>query len=183
MMKIDYIARKVDLTEQSRQLAEKKLAKITKYFNDILDVRLEVELERHLHVVDLSIKGKDFDVQATAQNKDLTTAIQDAVDKIEIQARRAKARLKDHKTRAGSEAKIDTGWAVDVIERDSMKSGQPRIVERSSIPIKPMAIEEAVLQLDDSPYDFLVFRNASTDKVNVLYRRDDKNLGLITPEL
>jgi len=182
-MKIDYIARKVDLTEQTRQLAEKKLAKITKYFNDILDVRLEVELERHLHVVDLSIKGKDFDVQATAQNKDLTTAIQDAVDKIEIQARRAKARLKDHKKRAGSEAKIDTGWAVDVIERDSMKSGQPRIVERSSIPIKPMAIEEAVLQLDDSPYDFLVFRNASTDKVNVLYRRDDKNLGLITPEL
>ena len=134
-------------------------------------------------MVDLSIKGKDFDVQATAQNKDLTTAIQDAVDKIEIQARRAKARLKDHKKRAGSEAKIDTGWAVDVIERDSMKSGQPRIVERSSIPIKPMAIEEAVLQLDDSPYDFLVFRNASTDKVNVLYRRDDKNLGLITPEL
>lgn len=183
MMKIDYIARKVDLTEQSRQLAEKKLAKITKYFNDILDVRLEVELERHLHVVDLSIKGKDFDVQATAQNKDMTTAIQDAVDKIEIQARRAKARLKDHKKRAGSEAKIETGWAVDVIELDSMKSGQPRIVERSSIPIKPMAIEEAVLQLDDSPYDFLVFRNASTDKVNVLYRRDDKNLGLITPEL
>jgi putative sigma-54 modulation protein len=183
MMKIDYIARKVDLTEQSRQLAEKKLAKITKYFNDILDVRLEVELERHLHVVDLSIKGKDFDVQATAQNKDMTTAIQEAVDKIEIQARRAKARLKDHKKRAGSEAKIETGWAVDVIELDSMKSGQPRIVERSSIPIKPMAIEEAVLQLDDSPYDFLVFRNASTDKVNVLYRRDDKNLGLITPEL
>ncbi len=182
-MKIDYIARKVDLTEQSRQLAEKKLAKITKYFNDILDVRLEVELERHLHVVDLSIKGKDFDVQATAQNKDMTTAIQEAVDKIEIQARRAKARLKDHKKRAGSEAKIETGWAVDVIELDSMKSGQPRIVERSSIPIKPMAIEEAVLQLDDSPYDFLVFRNASTDKVNVLYRRDDKNLGLITPEL
>jgi putative sigma-54 modulation protein len=183
MMKIDYIARKVDLTEQSRELAEKKLAKITKYFNDILDVRLEVELERHLHVVDLSIKGKDFDVKSTAQNKDLTTAIQDAVDKIEIQARRAKARLKDHKKRAGSEAKIDTGWAVDVIERDSMKSGQPRIVERGSIPIKPMAIEEAVLNLDDSPYDFLVFRNASTDKINVLYRRDDKNLGLITPEL
>ncbi len=111
-MKIDYIARKVDLTESSRQLAEKKLAKVSKYFNDILDVRLEVELERHLHVVDLSIKGKDFDVQATAQNKDMMAAIQDAVDKIEIQARRAKTRLKDHKKRAGSEAKIDTGWAV-----------------------------------------------------------------------
>ena len=182
-MKIDYIARKVDLTEASRELAEKKLAKITKYFNDILDARLEVELERHLHIVDLSIRGKDFDVQATAQNKDMMAAIQDAVDKIEIQARRAKARLKDHKKRAGSGAKLDQGWSVDVFERDSMTSGQPRIVERSSIPIKPMSVEEAVLQLDDSQYDFLVFRNASTDKVNVLYRRDDKNLGLITPEL
>ena len=182
-MKIDYIARKVDLTEASRQLAEKKLAKITKYFNDILDVRLEVELERHLHVVDLSIKGKDFDVQATGQNKDLMAAIQESVDKIEIQARRAKARLKDHKKRAGSGAKSDQGWAVDVLERESVEAGEPRIVERSSIPIKPMSIEEAVLHLDGSPYDFLVFRNASNDKINVLYRRDDKNLGLITPEL
>ena len=182
-MKIDYIARKVELTEQNRQLAEKKLAKVTKYFNDILDVRLEVELERHLHVVDLAIRGKDFDVQSTAQHKDLNAAIQDGVDKLEIQARRAKTRLKDHKKRAGSTAKGDTSWSVDVLERESAKTGEPRIVERSSIAIKPMSIEEAVLVLDDSQHDFLVFRNASNDTVNVLYRRDDKNLGLITPEL
>ena len=181
-MKVDYIARKVDLTEQNRQLAEKKLAKVTKYFNDILDVRLEVELERHLHVVDLAIRGKDFGVQSTAQHKDLNAAIQDAVDKLEIQARRAKTRLKDHKKRAGWVAKADTSWSVDVLERESVKSGEPRIVERSSISIKPMSIEEAVLHLDDSQHDFLVFRNASTETVNVIYRRDDKNLGLITPE-
>jgi len=182
-MKIDYIARKVDLTDQTRQLAEKKLAKITKYFNDILDVRLELGLERHLHVVDLSIKGKDFDVKATAQNKDLMAAIQDAVDKLEIQARRAKTRLKDHKKRAGTGSKGGVDWPLDVLEHESIGSGEPRIVERSSIPIKPMSIEEAALQLDDSPNNFLVFRNASSDKVNVLYRRADKNLGLITPEL
>jgi putative sigma-54 modulation protein len=99
-----------------------------------------------------------------------------------MQARRAKARLKDHKKRAGAEAKTDQGWAVDVLERESIATGIPRIVERSSIPIKPMSIEEAVLQLDDSSYGFLVFRNSSNDRVNVLYRRQDKNLGLITPE-
>jgi len=182
-MKIDYIARKVTLSDQSRQLAEKKLAKITKYFNDIIDVRIEVSQERHLHVVDLSVKGKDFDLQSTAQHKDVTAAIQEAVDKLEIQARRAKTRLKDHKQRAGSVAKTDRGWAVEVLESDSIASGEPRIVEKSSIPIKPMSIEEAVLQLDDSSYNFLVFRNASNDRVNVIYRRVDKNLGLITPEL
>ncbi len=59
-MKVDYIARKVTLTDQSRQLAEKKLAKIKKYFNDILDVRVEVEQERHLHVVDHLSQGQGF---------------------------------------------------------------------------------------------------------------------------
>ena len=182
-MKVEYIARKVTLSDQSRQLAEKKLAKISKYFNDIIDVRIEVSQERHLHVVDLSVNGKDFDLQSTAQHKDVTAAIQEAVDKLEIQARRAKTRLKDHKQRAGSEAKTDRGWAVEVLESESIASGEPRIVEKSSIPIKPMSIEEAVLQLDDSSYNFLVFRNASNDRVNVIYRRVDKNLGLITPEL
>jgi len=182
-MKIEYIARKVILDDQSRQLAEKKLAKIKKYFNDIIEIRVEVEQERHLHVVDLFVKGKDFDIQATAQNKEILAAIQEAVDKLEIQARRAKTRLKDHKKRAGSDAKTDFGWAVDVLERTSISSGEPRIVETSRIPIKPMSIEEAVLQLDDSPYDFLVFRNSNNERVNVIYRREDKNLGLITPEL
>jgi putative sigma-54 modulation protein len=182
-MKVDYIARKVTLSDQSRQLTEKKLAKIAKYFNDILDIRLEVELERHLHVVDLSVKGKDFDVQARTQNKDMMAAIQEAVDKLEIQARRAKARLKDHKKREVAEARVERGWTVDVLERESIASGEPRIVERSSIPIKPMSIEEAVLQLDESRQSFLVFRNSSNDRVNVIYRREDSNLGLITPEL
>jgi putative sigma-54 modulation protein len=182
-MKVDFIARKVDLNEETKQLAEKKLAKIRKYFNDIIDTRVEVEQERHLHKVDISVKGKDFDIQSSAQHKDLSSAIQESVDKLEIQARRAKARLKDHKKRRGSVAKGDAGWAVDVLERTSIGGGEPQIVERSRIPIKPMSIEEAVLQLDDSSHDFLVFRNSTNDRINVLYRRDDKNLGLITPEL
>jgi putative sigma-54 modulation protein len=181
-MKVEYVARKVTLSERSRQVAEKKLGKVKKYFNDILDVRLEVEQERHLHNVDIAVRGKDFVIQATAQNKDMMAAIQEAVDKLEIQARRAKTRLKDHKKRAGSVAKMDQGWSVDVLEPESIAGGEPRIVERSSIPIKPMSIEEAVLQLDESSYGFLVFRNSSNDRINVLYRRQDRNLGLITPE-
>ncbi|MCK5375623.1 MAG: ribosome-associated translation inhibitor RaiA [Acidobacteria bacterium] len=182
-MKIEYNARKVTLTDQTRQLTEKKLAKIKKYFNDILEIRVELSQERHLYLADLSVNGKDFDLHATSQNKEVTTAIQDAVDKLEIQARRAKTRLKDHNQRAGGEAKEDHGWNVEVLEEESIASGEPRIVERSRIPIKPMSIEEAVLHLDDSSHNFLVFRNASSNLVNVIYRRDDRNLGLITPEL
>jgi putative sigma-54 modulation protein len=179
-MKIEYIARKVTLNDQVRQLAEKKLARIKKYFNDILDIRVEVDQERHLYVADLFIKGKDFDLKSTSQNKDLTTAIQDAIDKLEIQARRAKTRLKDHKAR---QTRADDAWSIDVLEPESIASGRPRIVEQHSIPIKPMSIEEAVMQLEKSTDKFLVFRNSANDRVNVIYRRPDSNLGLITPEL
>ncbi len=181
-MRVDYIARKVTLDESFRQLTEKKLAKITKYFNDILDMRVEVAQERHLYKLDLFIKGKDFDIQASTQNKELGAALQEGVDKLEIQARRAKARLKDHKPRGGELKKVQD-WEVEVFESDTDPSGPPRIVERSSIPIKPMTIEDAILQLEKSPEQFTVFRNANTDRINVLYKRSDKHLGLITPEL
>jgi putative sigma-54 modulation protein len=178
-MKVEYIARKVDLNDNVRQLTEKKLAKITKYFNDILDIRVEIEQERHLYVADLFVKGKDFDIHSSSQHKDMTAAIQDAVDKLEMQARRAKTRLKKHKGRASA---AESAWSLDVLEPESIGRGEPRIVERSTIPIKPMTVEEAAMQLEDGTLGFLVFRNAATDRVNVLYRRQDNNLGLITPE-
>lgn len=179
-MKIEYVARRGSLNDQVRQLAEKKLAKIRKYFNDILDVRIEIDQERHLYVADLFVKGKDFDLKSTSQSKELTTALQEAIDKAEIQARRAKTRLKSHKQR---QARSEIGWNVDVLEPESIATGHPRVVERTQIPIKPMSIEEAVMQLESSSGEFFVFRNSSNDKVNVLYRRPDNNLGLITPEL
>jgi putative sigma-54 modulation protein len=179
-MRIDYIARKSTLNDQIRQLIEKKTAKITKYFNDILDVRVEVDKERHLYVVEFYVRGKDFDLKSTGQNKEATAAVQEAIDKLEIQARRAKGRLKDYKSR---QREPEPTWSVDVLESQSIASGRPRVVETTSIPIKPMSIEEAVLQLEESNTDFYVFRNATNDRVNVLYRRPDNNLGLITPEL
>lgn len=180
-MKIEYIARKVTLTDQVRQLTEKKLSKVKKYFNDILDIRVEVDQERHLYVADIFIKGKDFDIKATTQNKELTSAIQEAVDKLEMQARKAKAKLKKHNKRL--EPLETPDWSVDVVERGSAGSGELRIVERTTIPIKPMTAEEAVLNIEGSSDEFFVFRNATTDRINVLYRRADGNLGLITPEL
>lgn len=181
-MNIDFVARKVELTDAIRELATRKLAKIDKYFNEILDVRVELAQERHLYVADLFVHGKDFDARATAQNKDIRSAIQEAVEKLEIQARKAKTRLKGRKRQSEQEHRAPD-WAVEVLEKQSVTTGQPRIIKTSSLRVKPMSIEEAALQLESSAGDFIVFLNAATDKVNVLYRRRDGNLGLITPEL
>ncbi len=118
-MRVDYIARKVTLDESFRQLTEKKLAKITKYFNDILDMRVEVcpgasPLRRWIS----SSRAKTSTSRPTPRTRNSTAALQEGVDKLEIQARRAKARLKDHKPRGG-EAKKVQDWEVEVLESDS----------------------------------------------------------------
>ncbi len=181
-MQVEYIARKVELTDQVRQLTEKKLAKLMKYFNDVLDIRVELAQQRHLIEASIFIKGKDFDIMSTGQAKESMSAVQEAVDKLEIQARRAKTRLKGRK-RHPDESLSVPDWNLDVLESDSLAGGEPRIVKTSSITIKPMSIDEAVLQLEESHNEFIVFLNAGNSKVNVLYRRRDNNLGLITPEL
>ncbi len=180
-MKVEYIARKVTLTAGVRDIAEKKLARVEKYFNDIIDLRLEMSQERHLYVADIFLKGKDFSLKSTSSNKDLTTAIQDAIDKLEMQARRAKTRLKDHK-RHGNDVRESVVRDEETLEPATEGGDTPRIVETSIIPVKPMSVDEAVMQLEESAERFLVFHNSVSDKVNVLYRRADNNLGLITPE-
>lgn len=181
-MKIEYVARNdIQLNDTIRHFAEKKLRKVVKYFNHILEIRVELAQERHLYAADIFINGKDFDIKSKAQAKELTGAIQEAVDKLENQASKAKTRLKDRK-RAGEASEMTAGWSVDVLERESVRTGTPTIVRTSTIPIKPMTVEEAALQLEDSRSEFIVFRNAATDRINVLYRRKDKNFGLITPE-
>ncbi len=180
-MKVEYIARKVTLTPKVRGIAEKKLAKVEKYFNDIIDLRLEMSQERHLYVADILLKGKDFSLKSTSSSKDLTTAIQDAIDKLEMQARRAKTRLKDHK-RHGGDVREETNRTEEVVETALTEGDSPQIVETSVIPVKPMSVDEAVMQLEESEELFMVFHNSNSEQVNVLYRRGDKNLGLITPE-
>jgi len=180
-MKVEYIARKVNLSAGVRNIAEKKLARVEKYFNEIIDLRLEMSQERHLYVADILLKGKDFSLKSTSSNKDLTTAIQDAIDKLEMQARKAKTRLKDHK-RHGSDIRGSVVRDDEILEPVETGGDTPRIVETSFIPVKPMSVDEAAMQLEERDDRFLVFHNAVSDRVNVVYRRADNNLGLITPE-
>ena len=182
-MKIDYVARNdVELTDAIRQFTEKKLRKVVKYFNEILEIRVELDQERHLFAVDIFVNGKDFDLKARSRSKDLKAAIQEAVDKLENQASKAKTRLKERKRGGDGPGRGASEWPVEVFEAESLRGGTPRIIKSSSIPIKPMTVEEAALQLESSRNDFIVFRNAANDRINVLYRRRDNNLGLISPE-
>jgi putative sigma-54 modulation protein len=187
-MATEITGRNYEIPPDIRDMVEKKLAKIQdRLFDDVIDVRVVLQVEKYRNICEILIKGKEHDVK-TAQESDesMQDAINSAIDHLKRQAQKNRKKIRDHHRKEGNGRKTVTEWNVQVLEpgqlREQTEVGAPRIVKTNSIAIRPMSIEEAALRLDDSKNEFIVFRDIDTDKVSVIYKRRDNNLGLISPE-
>lgn len=182
-MNIDYVGRNAEIDDRLRSYTERKLEKVTKFLQDPVEVRVTLEIEKHRNIADLHISHKHGVLQATEETGDLYEAVNQAVDKVEKQARRSKNRAIDRRRRADRETTNGQRWPLEVLARESLAAGSsPRIIKTTHLPIKPMSIEEAALWLEQGKNEFVVFRDAGNDRVSVLYKRKDNNYGLIAPE-
>lgn len=182
-MNIDYVGRDVEIDDRLRSHTERKLGKVTKFLQDPVEIRVTLEIEKHRNIADLHISHKHGVLQATEETGDLYDAVNQAVEKVEKQARRSKNRAIDRRRRAGRETTDGQRWPLEVLARESLAAGSsPRIIKTTHLPIKPMSIEEAALWLEQGKNGFVVFRDAGNDRVSVLYKRKDNNYGLIAPE-
>jgi putative sigma-54 modulation protein len=179
-MELEFIGRGIEVTEQQRAIARKKFQRLDKYFNAVHEARVTLSHEKHRVEVEAFVRGKDFEVVASSETGDWSSSLQEVVGKLEEQARRMKQRLTGRKRQR--EKPESPSWQMTVIEPESVRRGEPEVVETRNVPVLPMTVEEAALQLEASTDDFIVFREAQTDKINVLYRRRDRTYGLVTPE-
>jgi putative sigma-54 modulation protein len=179
-MELEFIARNMELTAQQRALAKKKFNRLAKYFNAVHEARITVAQEKHRISVEAYIRGKDFEVEASSETPEWTTSLQELVGKLEQQARRMKQKLTGRKR--PRERAATRQPRARASEPEAAPSGTPEVVETRRVPALPMTVEEAALQLESSREEFIVFREASSDRVSVLYRRPDHTFGLITPD-
>lgn len=181
-MNIEYVARHFRLDDDIREYGDKKLKKALKYLEEPIDIRVIVEEHGHRKLAEIHAAHRFGSLQATEETDDLRDAINLAVDKIEKQARRSRQKAKGRKRRV-RKADVEQ-WPIEVLAPETVGQGDaPRIVESTQVSIKPMNLEQAAFELESSDHQFVVFRDADSDQVNVLYRRRDDNYGLITPEL
>jgi putative sigma-54 modulation protein len=184
-MRTEIIGRNVQVDDRLRQLVEQKLAKLQKFLDEPLEVRVTLLLEKHSHVAELHVTHHDGVLQATeGADGNFQEAVRRAVAKVEQAARRTHGKRVDK--RHGALDRVDRGrrWPVEVLDPESVGDGRaPRVIETVYLDIKPMAIEEAALELDGSEQAFIVFRDSASDRLSVLYKRKDQNYGLIAPEL
>jgi putative sigma-54 modulation protein len=165
--------RNVALTTAFRATIERKVGKLSRILPKIIEAKIILSAEKYRRTAELTLlaKGKIFHSEETAG--DLGTAVDLAVDALSRQVRQEKDRIRARKPRA-SRRRVATSTP-----RDGETAG-PLLVSRRITP-KPMSVEEAVMQLGLRRDQFLVFTNAATEAVNVLYRRKNGGLGLIEP--
>lgn len=187
-MATEISGRNYEIPPDIREMVEKKLSKIEeRLFDDVIDVRVVLQVEKYRNICEILMVGKDHDVK-TAQESDesMADAVNSAIDHIKRQAQKNRKKIRDHHRKDGNGREDVTEWAVQVLEpaqlREETEQRAPRIVKTNNIAIRPMSIEEAALRLDDSKNEFIVFRDIDNDRVSVIYKRRDNNLGLIAPE-
>ncbi len=180
-MQIDVTFRHMETSDPVRAYVEEKLARVKKYIDEPIDAQVVLSVEkkiRHKAVVTMTAKG--INIKASEETNDMYAAVDAMVDKVERQLKRYKEKIKNHKPLSGREREIQkTVFAAESIEEGGT---EPVIIRSNSFPVKPMAVEEAVMQMDLLHKDFLVFTDASTEEINVVYRRKDGNYGVIVPQ-
>lgn len=181
-MQLSITGRNFELTDDIREYVEKRMNKLNTFFDRILETQLVIEVQRHRYMTEIAIIASRASFHAQGQNEDVFASIDEAIDKMEKQIRRFKERISDRRHRMSQrEAAIQLSATDETAEVELEE--EPRVVRvYDKLADKPMTVEEAAMQFGLSKEDFLVFLNAETDQINVLYRMQNGNYGLVEPE-
>lgn len=178
-MKIIFKGKHIEVTDAMRNYIEKKLDKIERHFDHILEVIVTLSVEKNRQIVEATLQASGALIRAEEETDDMYASIDKVADKLERQIRKYKERY-FQKPHPSTEKKglINEGINAEDNESDKII----KIVKTKRFAIKPMSVEEAAMQMDLLEHNFFVFANDNTNKVNVLYKRKDGNFGLIEPE-
>ncbi len=176
-MRVDITGRHIEITPQIRQLIEKSLAKVERLLNDrMVSTTVILTKEKYRHKTELVVHARgDHMLSATGEANGWPLSLRKAAAGIEHQAQKLKSNWTDGRYR-------DRRAPVGRRPAGASEPGSSARVVRGRYPVKPMSIEDAALRLEGGTETFVVFRNADTDAVGILYRRKDGNLALIEPD-
>ncbi len=182
-MQVKVAGRHMTVTEPTRAYAEEKFGKIAKIYDAepiVAEVVLDVRKNRShpdRFTAEVTVRLKGHVVRAEETATDMHAAIDLAAAKAEKQMRKYKTKVVDRRNNKIAVTKTAPGDMQIAEEPEEA----PELVRVKTVDAKPMTEEEAMLQLDLLGHDFFVFRHAETEMVNVLYRRNDGDYGLIQP--
>ncbi|MBP8990206.1 MAG: ribosome-associated translation inhibitor RaiA [Clostridia bacterium] len=178
-MKISVYGKGMKVSDNLQRRIEEKLSKFNRFFGDEAQATVKVRPENDQKCVEVTLKINKHYYRAECLADDPYTALDEAIDVLERQIRKHKSKI---------EKRIhDYAYMKEYLKTESTlpeevsDEAEPRIIKRKSFDIIPMDAEEAVLQMEMLGHNFLLYLDAETDKVCVVYKRKDGQYGLIEP--
>ena len=174
-MKFNIIGRKMSVSEKKTEYITKKIGRLDKFFKTEPEARIVIGSQKDKEYIEATIYSDGLIFRAEAVQDDIFSAIDKVVDVIERQIRKNKTKLEKRiKRDAVSDNELLSG---EVFSEDEDK--EFKIIKTKRFSVKPMSVQEAVLQMNLLGHDFYVFKNQDTDEMNVVYKRNDGNFAVI----
>ncbi|MFW5970692.1 MAG: ribosome hibernation-promoting factor, HPF/YfiA family [Desulfovermiculus sp.] len=182
-MEIVFNFKNFEASNHLKQYATTRFEKLDKYIRnpDTAQVQINLEVEKFRQVAEVILSADDNKISAQEETEDMYSTIDLVLDKVEAQLRKQRNKQKDRRRGKGNRASGGEFGTAALRSEQSAGEDQPRIVPMDMYEPKPMDVEEAATRLQKSDDEFLVFLNAGTNRVNVVYRLKNGDFGLIDP--
>jgi len=167
----------IDPSDHLKSYVSDKLDRFDRFLDNPAEANVVLSVEKFRHIAEINVIGDRMKINGKEETNDMYSAIDMVLDKLEKQLKKGKQKIRDRRGRGGAKA---VGEMAMNFENMTYSDDEAEIVTKT-IEYKPMDSEEAVMQLDLSGDNFLVFTNARTGLINVVYHRNDGNFGLIQP--
>ncbi|MBQ2985486.1 MAG: ribosome-associated translation inhibitor RaiA [Clostridia bacterium] len=174
-MRISINGKNIEVSDYLRDLVTKKVSKLDKYFPEDTEAHVLLAVERNRHIVEVTIPYSGGIIRGEEVSGDMYASIDTVLAKVEKQITR-------HRTKLEKTLRADAFAEADFADYDDDEDDAGSVVKVKRFSIKPMDVEEAVLQMELLGHSFYVFENADDGLVNVVYKRKDGNYGLIEPD-
>jgi putative sigma-54 modulation protein len=195
--RLNIIGRNVLVTEAMKNYAWEKVSKVERIHNHLMDMQITMDIQHLEHTVDIILKFEHFRIKAHASTTDMYASIDKAVGRLQTLIRRWKERIQNHHKKKLSSIDME----VNVIHRpydeladinaeieaanlaeEEKEYAIPKVIKKKTLPLKMLTMDEAVMKMELSGFQFLVFREEEDQKLKVIYRRKDGTYGIIQVE-
>ena len=179
-MKFTFTEKKVNLPRALHAYAEKKVGKLERYFKTDSEANLVFSVEKDRNKVELTIRSGSTILRVSESTSDMFASVDAAVTSMERQLRKHKTRLEKRLRQDAFERTVDevSTFVPDVVEESEFE-----VIRTKKFSIKPMAVDEAILQMNLLGHSFYAFKNDATGAFAVVYKRNDGGYGLIEDEI
>lgn len=177
-MKIKITGKGMNISDYLKGVVQKKAEKLGRYFKPDTEMSVMLTIEKNRHIAEVTVPVDGILLRTEEATGDMYSSVDTVLKKLERKIRKHRTRLE---RRLHDDAFASPAAVYDDAEGEEEIS--PKLVRSKKFSIKPMDVEEAMMQMELIGHSFFVFRNAETNDVNVLYVRNDGNYGLIEPEV